>query len=141
MRILQYELNFSTTEKIEILNITNDIKKFVRGCAISEGICLIFAPHNTAAVLLQEDESGLIEDIKNKITELFPEQGKYEHNRVDDNAHSHLASMMLNQSLVLPIKNEELILGTWQSILFLEFDGPRELRTVIVYVIGEEVGK
>ncbi|MCW1296159.1 MAG: secondary thiamine-phosphate synthase enzyme YjbQ [Candidatus Parvarchaeota archaeon] len=139
MKIFQHEFNFSTTQKIEIFDLTNDIKKFVSGCGIKEGICLIFAPHNTAALLLQENESGLLEDIKNKIDELFPKDAKYEHNKVDDNAHSHLSSMILNQSLVLPIKDEELILGTWQSILFLEFDGPRELRTVITYAIGEEI--
>ena len=86
------------------------------------------------SIILQENEQGLKKDIIKTIKKLF--YGKnYEHDIIDDNAASHLASGFLGQSKILPIENSKLIRGTWQRILFIELDGPRNYREVIVNLI------
>ena len=124
----------STTQKIQIIDITDKIENIVENSGIKKGICQIFAPHATASIILQENEQGLKKDIIKTIKKLF--YGKnYEHDIIDDNAASHLASGFLGQSKILPIENSKLIRGTWQRILFIELDGPRNYREVIVNLI------
>ncbi|MEM4445538.1 MAG: secondary thiamine-phosphate synthase enzyme YjbQ, partial [Thermofilum sp.] len=104
---------------------------------VKNGICVVHAPHATAAVILNEHESGLIRDILNKLRELFPPDAEYMHNRIDDNAHAHIASALLGSSKVLPVVNSRLVRGTWQNIFLVELDGPRNRREVVVQVLGE----
>ena len=123
-----------TTEKIEVIDITKQVEEIVLKSGAKTGMCHVFAPHGTAAIILQENEEGLVQDIKNKIREIFY-SGSYMHDRIDDNAASHLASGFLSQSATLPVKDSELVRGTWQNILFIELDGPRSRREVLVSII------
>ncbi|MGC8571214.1 secondary thiamine-phosphate synthase enzyme YjbQ [Caldivirga sp.] len=137
MKVFVKELRYTSRRQVEVIDITSDVESAVNESGVKNGIVLVFAPHATAAIILNEDESGLLKDIEDKILELFPRRGNYRHNLIDDNANSHLASAFLGQGKVIPLVNGSLIRGTWQNILLVELDGPRASRRVVVEVIGE----
>ncbi|RLG60980.1 YjbQ family protein [Candidatus Geothermarchaeota archaeon] len=128
---------FKTERTYELIDITRSVEEVVRESGIKNGICLVYAPHATAAVVVNEHERGLMEDILRKIEEEFPRDGKWKHNIIDDNAAAHLGSVFLSTSKVFPVINGELIRGTWQNIFLVEMDGPRSRRRVLVQVLGE----
>jgi len=129
------ELGFSTTKKRQLLNITSQVKEAVAQSKIEEGICLVFVPHATAALLLNEDEEGFKADVETLLENWMPE-GDWEHNRIDNNATAHLASAFIGQSKAVPIVGGRLQLGTWQEIFLVELDGPRDSRRVIVKIVS-----
>jgi len=130
------ELKYSTSKRIEIIDITRDVEKVVAKAGVKEGLCVITVPHATAALILQEAEAGLLKDIEDKIKELFYEgEEKYRHNRIDDNAAAHIASAFLGTTKVLPIVDGRILRGVWQNILLVELDGPRAERRVIVKIL------
>ena len=126
------EIRVSTQDKISIVDITKQVEQIVQKMEENEGLCTIIVNHSTAAITLQEDESGLIQDFAKKIRELFF-HGQYQHDRIDHNAAAHLAASFIGHSLTIPVRNGRLLRGTWQQILFVELDGPRS-RTVIVKI-------
>ena len=128
------QLELSTNKKRELINITSQVQQVVAESNTKEGICLIFVPHATAAVLINEDEPGFKADIERLVHMWIPE-GDWEHDRVDDNATSHLASSLIGQSRVIPVKDGYLQLGTWQQIFLVELDGPRSSRQVSVTLV------
>ena len=130
-------IELKTSEKVEIVDITEKVESLVKSSGVREGICVVSVPHATASVILNENEPGLLEDIVREINRLFPQEGTYMHNRIDDNASAHIAASFLGNSRIIPISGGRLIRGTWQSVLFVELDGPRERRTVAVTVMGE----
>jgi secondary thiamine-phosphate synthase enzyme len=103
---------------------------------VKDGICLVGAPHATAAILVNENERGLINDMLAKIEELFPTSASYSHNSIDDNADAHLAAVFIGHSKTFPIAETELVRGTWQSIFLVELDGPRQRREVHIQIVG-----
>lgn len=131
------ELVVSTAEKRQLINITSELEKAVAESKVEEGICLVFIPHATAAVLINEDESGLKTDIENLLGTWIPE-GNWQHNAIDDNATAHLASALIGQSKTIPIVGGKLELGTWQEIFLVELDGPRTRRRVVVSIINSK---
>lgn len=137
MKVYQDEFEIKTSKRTELIDITYKVEDLVRKSKIKNGICNVFVPHATAAVILNEDESGLVNDIIDKIEKEFPAGVGYMHDRIDDNADSHLASGFIGQSKVIPLNGNRLLRGTWQQIFLLELDGPRSSRKVIVTVIGE----
>ncbi len=137
MRIYVKELTLSTRSKYQLIDITHEVEDIVRESGIKNGLCLVFAPHATAAIIANEHERGLMEDILKKIKDEFPENGKWQHNIIDDNAHAHLASAFIGADRVFPVINGKLIRGTWQNIFLVEMDGPRGYRRIIVEVVGE----
>jgi len=137
MKVLSKVLKVSSKNKFELIDITDDVEKFVSESKINNGFCLIFAPHATAAIIANEHETGLINDIIRKLKEEFPIEGNWQHDRIDDNAYAHLASSFIGTSKVFPIINGKLIRGTWQNIFLVELDGPRYSRNVIIQVLGE----
>jgi secondary thiamine-phosphate synthase enzyme len=136
MKVYHDKFQVQTSKRVEVIDITEKIKDIANKSKIENGICLIFVPHATASIILEEAESGLIKDIEKTIQKMFPRGSDYEHDRIDDNASSHLASGFIGQSRTYPIKNGEIVRGTWQQSLLLELDGPRN-REVIVTVLGE----
>lgn len=137
MKVYVKELTLSTHRKYQLVDITYEVENTVKESGIRNGLCLVFAPHATAAIVANEHERGLMEDILRKIKEEFPENGKWQHNIIDDNAHAHLASAFIGADRVFPVINGRLVRGTWQNIFLVEMDGPRGYRRVIVEVIGE----
>ncbi len=137
MKVYQDEFSMSTSRRVQVIDITDRVNKVVDKSGLKDGICQILVPHATAGIILEENESGLVRDIEKKIEEMFPKGAGYEHDRIDDNANSHLASGFIGQSRILPIKDGRIVRGTWQRPMLLEFDGPRSSRRVFITVIGE----
>jgi secondary thiamine-phosphate synthase enzyme len=112
------------------------VEEAVKKSRVLEGLCIVHTTHSTAAIIVNEHEGGLMEDIVRKVREDFPKGTGWLHDRVDDNADSHLASSFMGSTRVFPVRGNGLVRGTWQSIFLLELDGPRS-RRVIVEVMGE----
>lgn len=130
-------LTLSTSEKYQLIDLTERIEEIVSESEVEKGLCLVHASHATAAIICNEHESGLVHDILRKVKELFPPSAGYLHDRIDDNASSHVASALIGASRAFPIDDGRLVRGTWQNIFLLELDGPRARRTVNVHIIGE----
>jgi secondary thiamine-phosphate synthase enzyme len=128
-------ITIRTEKKVQIVDITHEVEQFVSKSAVVDGICIVHAPHATASIILNENESGLKSDLENKFEKLFADSG-YKHDKIDDNAASHVASSVLGNSRTIPVRSGRMIRGTWQSIMFVELDGPRNHREIIVEVLG-----
>ncbi|NJE62460.1 secondary thiamine-phosphate synthase enzyme YjbQ [Thermococcus sp. 21S7] len=127
-----FEVKVSTGERFHIVDITEQIQHLVWKSDVTSGIAVVFTAHTTTGLIINENEEGLIQDIRAKMKELIPKGAGYAHDRIDSNAHSHLrATLLLNPEVVVPIENGELLLGTWQRILFIELDGPRHRRVLV----------
>lgn len=126
-------LEFSSSKKRELVNISSEVERIVNQSNNKDGICLVYTPHTTAAILINEDEPGFKEDIE-KILEVWIPEGSWQHNHVDGNATAHLASALIGQSRIIPIINGNLQLGTWQQVFLVELDGPRTTRKVVVQI-------
>ncbi len=137
MEVIQKEFQISTQKRYQLIDITSKVEKIVRESGVEEGLVLVFVPHSTAGVLLTENESGLKEDWL-KLFEKIVTGIDFLHNRIDDNADSHLLSGLIGQGRVLPIQNGNILRGTWQEIFLAEFDGPRGGRVVVVKIIGKK---
>lgn len=127
-------ISLDTRTKREVINITGDVEKIVNESKIQDGICLLNVLHTTAAILINEDESGFKSDITTLLEHIIPKEN-WQHNCKDNNAFSHLAASLIGSSIALPISGGVLKLGTWQKILFIELDGPRNNRQVSVQVL------
>lgn len=130
------KIHISTREKFEIINITDDIKRIVEESDIEDGLVNISTKHTTSAIIINEDESGLLYDYEELLKDIIPDKC-YKHDLIDNNAKSHLMGLLQNSNQTLPIIGTNLSLGIWQSVFFVDFDGPRENREVIVSVLGE----
>ncbi|MFC7079892.1 secondary thiamine-phosphate synthase enzyme YjbQ [Halorussus caseinilyticus] len=122
-----------TDERTQVVDVTDRVAAEVPDDAT--GVCTVFVRHTTAGVVVQEAESGLLADIEAFAEGLAPSDGDYRHDRIDDNADAHLRATVLGESVSVPVEDGELALGTWQSVLFVECDGPRT-RTVDVTVVS-----
>jgi secondary thiamine-phosphate synthase enzyme len=129
-------IEIATKKNKQLVDITSQVGKVVSGSGIKDGLVLVFATHTTTGLFINEREGGLMEDMEGVLAKLVPPSGAYLHDRVDDNAASHIQSVLLSASLVVPLGGGRLELGTWQSLIFAERDGPRR-RSVIVKVIGD----
>ena len=140
MKIVLQEVRLGTTEPIQVMDITTQVKQLLAGSGVSNGQLTLISSHTTAFVSLNEFEPGLQQDMVEYLDRVAPPGAGYRHdvNPVDGrlNAHSHLAGLFLNPSLTIPIVKGRLLLGGWQSILFIELDGPRETRSVHVQILG-----
>jgi secondary thiamine-phosphate synthase enzyme len=137
MIVVSKVLTLTSTNRRELIDITREVLDFTRAQHVTNGTCTVSAPHATAAIIANENESGLRRDLLAKIEELFPQSGKYAHNAIDDNADSHIAAAFLGHSTTFPIVNGRLVRGTWQNIFLVELDGPRSHREVYLQVMGE----
>ena len=136
LKVFNEEINIQSTKRIQVIDITGQVLSLVKEMDFKNGVLIINVPHTTATITINEYESGLIQDIINLLIELFKPDGPWEHNKIDTNAHAHLASSIIGNSKCLLIKNGSVNLGTWQKILLIELDGPRRRRVDIGF-IGE----
>ncbi|MDO5810905.1 MAG: secondary thiamine-phosphate synthase enzyme YjbQ [Methanobrevibacter sp.] len=132
--IKQETLTLNTNRKFEIIDITSQINDLID---IDNGIISIFSRHSTTAIVVNENEQGLLNDLEFTLDNLIDDKFTYQHDRIDDNARSHLKSFILSSSECLPIRNSRLDLGTWQSVFFIELDGPRNNRQISLTMMGE----
>jgi secondary thiamine-phosphate synthase enzyme len=132
-------IQFKTNGKNDMINITEELKDLVLDSSISSGNILIFVPGATGALSSIEYEPGLIKDFPELMERLIPIQQQYHHNETwhDGNGHSHLRATLIGPSLSVPFENNELILGTWQQIIFLEFDNKPHNRKIVIQLMGE----
>jgi secondary thiamine-phosphate synthase enzyme len=129
-------LKFHTKKRRDYVHITPQVEEIVRRSGIQEGMVLVSAMHITASIYVNDNESGLIQDIDKWIEQLAPAKPDYKHHQTgEDNADAHLKSLLLQHEVIVPITNGRLDFGTWQRIFYAEFDGQRDKR-VIVKVLG-----
>ncbi len=137
-RVFIDTIRVKTTERFQLIDITSRVEEIVEKSGVKNGIVLVYAPHATAAIIVNEHESGLINDLLQKAKEFTePGSSKWRHNAIDDNAHAHIGSAFFGSDRVLPVVNSRILRGTWQNIFLLEMDGPRPTREIVVVVIGE----
>ena len=129
-------MTIRTVARLQLIDITEDAQQFVNGSGVRDGLLTVSVPHATAAVIANEHESGLMNEILAKVEDLFPESGNYLHDQIDDNARSHIAASFLGHSRSFPIVNHQLVRGTWQNIFVVELDGPRSHRSVNLTLVG-----
>ena len=130
----QKTIILNTNKNFEIIDITSKINDLID---IDNGIISIFSRHSTTAIVVNENEQGLLNDFEFTLDNLIGDKFTYQHDRIDDNARSHLKSFILSSSECLPIRNSRLDLGTWQSVFFIELDGPRHNRQISLTMMGE----
>lgn len=145
MKIFPSIIKLDTDDGIAIHDITGGIKDTIKQSGISNGFVTVTSQHTTTALSINENEERLVDDIKIFFEKLIPADNKYLHNDIhlrdcpDDepeNAHSHLAAMLLGSSESIAIVSGELVLGQYQSVMLYELDGPRQ-RKVSLQIIGE----
>ncbi|MDO8885647.1 secondary thiamine-phosphate synthase enzyme YjbQ [Candidatus Oleimmundimicrobium sp.] len=136
MKFFDKILRIQTKKPVEIVDITSQISQLVQESKINKGIAIVYSPHTTTALIINENEPGLIKDIEGAVKDIVPWGKNYAHNAIDNNAPSHIVGSFLGNSLNLIISKGNLELGTWQSIFFVELDGPRS-RKVLVRIVGE----
>ena len=130
-------LTFRTSKRKEIVPITTEVERIIRASGVEEGLALVSAMHITASVIVQDEESGLWQDILQWVEKVAPENPNYLHHRTgEDNGDAHLKNLLLHHQVVLPITRGEIDFGPWQRLFYVEFDGQRSKR-VLVKVIGE----
>ncbi len=128
------KLILNSSRNFEIIDITSMINDEID---IKSGIVNIFSKHSTSAIVVNENESGLLNDLELMLGDLVSDKYSWQHDRIDNNAKSHLKSFLLSSSETIPISNGKLDLGTWQSVFFVELDGPRKNRTVNLTFISD----
>lgn len=132
---------YKTRERLQLINITRDINDVLKKHGMKAGIVLVQTLHTTTAIFINEFQQALLGDIKSFLERLVGRLDYWRHNdpRISEcnrkNADSHLRAMVLGHTLSLPVRNGELALGYWQSVIFAELDGPRE-RAVQIQVLG-----
>ena len=125
------EFFVKTTRKFQVIDITAEVQEIVKRGATSDGLCCVFVPHATAAVAINENaDPNIGEDLQEALAKLIPE-GIWRHDRIDDNAAAHIKAAIVGPSETVPVKNRRLQLGTWQGLMLVEFDGPRERKVFV----------
>jgi len=136
--IYHSNVSFETQGEIEIIDLTNKLASLVSELNIKNGTLTVFNPGSTGAITAMEYEPGAVEDFKRLIKELAPKGANWLHDRIDNNAHSHLRAALIGPSLTIPIRNGELVMGTWQQPVFLELDIHPRRRRLQVTILGEK---
>ena len=129
-------IEIRTSKRVEVIDITSEVQKEVEKSGVKNGIAVVYTQHTTTAVIINENESGLKEDIVFVLDRLIPRGAGYMHDTIDNNADAHLRAIFLGNSVVVPITNRKLDLGTWQRIMFVELDGPRTRRVIVKTIEG-----
>ncbi len=127
------KLEIKTHKQVELIDITRQIKAIVGRAGVKNGVCVVFVPHTTAGITINENaDPNVVRDIVDSINKIVPFDGEYRH--IEGNSPGHIKSSLFSASLTVIIEKNALLLGTWQVVYFCEFDGPRT-RKVFVKVI------
>lgn len=120
-------INVKSRNRIEMVDVTASVQKEVSKSGISDGVCMVYVPHTTAAVTINEGaDPSVCQDILTKLTEMVPPDAAYRH--MEGNSDSHIKASLVGNSVSVLVENGRLVLGTWQKIFFCEFDGPRSRK-------------
>lgn len=127
------ELSIKTHRQWHVIDITPQVAEIVEHAGISEGTCLVYVRHTTAAITINENaDPNIGMDLVEALNHLIPE-GVWQHDKIDTNGAAHIKASLIGPSETIPVRDGKLLLGTWQAVMLVEFDGPRE-RQVIVTV-------
>ncbi|MEW6579798.1 MAG: secondary thiamine-phosphate synthase enzyme YjbQ [Chloroflexota bacterium] len=132
-------LELATAGNGQVIDITDAMQGVLYGTQLQHGIATVFCPSATSAVTTIEYESGAVRDFRRLFDEIVPPDGEYLHNqqRGDDNGHSHVRAALLGPSLTVPFSDGRLTLGTWQRVVYVDFDTRPRQRRLVVQIIGE----
>ncbi|HOK18440.1 MAG TPA: secondary thiamine-phosphate synthase enzyme YjbQ [Caldisericia bacterium] len=120
-------IRIKSKKRVDAIEITDYVRNIIKSLGVKDGACILYTPHTTAGIIINENaDPNVIEDILDRLNELVPKNLNYKH--LEGNADSHIKSSITSSSVNLIIENGELMLGTWQGVFFLEFDGPRERK-------------
>ena len=132
-------LSVKTRERTELIDITSDINQLIQKSGTDQGLCMVYVPHTTAAVTINESADPSVKsDILMVLNQIIPWEENYRH--LEGNSPAHIKSTLVGSSELIAIENRRLILGTWQGVFFCEFDGPRT-RKVDVRIVAERFVK
>ncbi len=139
MKIVTKDIAFETKGNCDIVDITSQVVKEVAGSGVSNGTITLFVTGSTAGLTTIEYEPRLVSDFKNMWDRVVPQNIPYEHDKTwgDGNGHSHVRASMLGASLTIPFVNKRLTLGTWQQVVFVDFDNRPRSRKIVFQVMGE----
>jgi secondary thiamine-phosphate synthase enzyme len=128
---MQTEFTIRSQRQYEMLDITARVAKIVGEAKVEEGMCSVYVPHATAAIVINEnDDPNLCDDVLDALAKLVPE-GIWRHDRIDSNGAAHIKAAILGPSETVPVLGGKLLLGTWQAIMLVELDGPRQRRVIV----------
>jgi secondary thiamine-phosphate synthase enzyme len=130
------QFSIDTRGRTQVVDVTSEVESAVRQSSVREGVVVVQTPHTTTAVVINEREGGLMQDLLDWAARMAPDGAGYRHDGTDGNAHAHLQGVMMGASVSVPVTEGRLALGTWQSVLFVELDGPRS-RRLHVQVLGD----
>jgi len=136
--VIQKRLEFSTRGNGDILDITPQVAQAVAESRVETGVAVLFVVGSTAALTLNENEPGLLADLRALLEGLVPRQGEYRHNLAwaEKNAHAHLRTCLLGFSLSLPVQEGKLLLGTWQQVLLVDWDTRPRSRHLLLHILS-----
>ena len=130
--LFRKELRFPTDRREDLIDITGEINAVISESGRDSGVCNIYIPHATSGVVVNEnDDPNIIEDVLGTLRKLAP-RGSFLHDKIDGNGDAHVKSALVGPSESIPFENGRMLLGTWQSVMLCEFDGPKYERRVIV---------
>ncbi len=137
--IVNSRIKFSTQGNGQILDITGEIDRQVRTSGLENGVVTLFTPSSTSALTTSEYEPGVVHDLQEFFDRVVPPNADYRHNLRwgDGNGHAHVRHALLGPSLSIPLVEGRMTLGTWQQILFVDFDNRARSRSVVVQIMGE----
>jgi secondary thiamine-phosphate synthase enzyme len=139
MAVVTGHIPVKSRGETDIIDLTDDVEKAVKESGLTSGIATIFVPGATGALTTIEYEPGLLHDLPAALERIVPRSISYEHERRwhDGNGHSHVRASLLGPSLTVPFHDGQLILGTWQQIIFIELDTHARTRDLVVQILGE----
>jgi secondary thiamine-phosphate synthase enzyme len=137
--VISKRIQFNTRGDSQILDITDEVRRQIQNIDLEAGIVTLFSPSATSVLTTIEYESGAVRDLQELFERIAPQDMDYHHNLRwgDGNGHSHARHAMLGPSLTIPFVEGQLTLGTWQQIVFIDFDVRPRSRAVIVQILGE----
>ncbi len=140
MQVFTHTITVRTTRPIEIIDISSEVSASLSSTGLDRGQITVISRHTTAFININEKEGRLLEDMETILKRLVPKDGNYLHNLnpIDGrhNAHSHLLGLFMNSSETIPFSEGKMLLGQWQSVFFVELDGPRAERTILLQISG-----
>lgn len=139
MPVITEKIQLNTKGNTDILDITNEVSRIVAGGGLEAGTVTIFTPSSTSGLTTIEYESGCLSDFRRLLDEILDPNRTYAHNARwgDGNGHSHVRAALIGPSLTVPFIDRRLSLGTWQQIIFIDFDNRPRRRELVVQVLGE----
>ncbi len=121
-----------TSQAVCHADITDQVREVVKRSGVTDGLCHVMALHSTAAVIVNEtDDPNIGSDVARALDRAVPQHSGWLHDRIDANAHSHIKASLLGPSELVPVKDGDLLLGTWQRLILMEFDGPRTRKVSV----------